>query len=84
MLLRACGAALCGGSRPSGSVSSGFEEMDHAEGPPHASWLRQVESYLRDMDMTDPAFAWDIASRKTREYRRRWMRRRAAAACVPT
>ena len=24
------------------------EGLDHAEGRPHASWLRQVESYLKD------------------------------------
>ena len=27
------------------------EGLHHAEGRPHASWLRQMESYLKDTDM---------------------------------
>ena len=37
-------------------------------GRPHASWLRQVESYLKDMDMTGLGSAWAMARRRTKEY----------------
>ena len=39
------------------------------KGRPQASWLRQVKSYLKDMDMTGLASAWAKARRKTKEYR---------------
>ena len=39
------------------------------KGRPHASWLRQVESYLKDMGMTGLASAWAMARRRTKEYR---------------
>ena len=44
------------------------EWLDHAEGHPHASWLRQVESYLKDTGM---ASAWAMARRRPKEYRRK-------------
>ena len=40
-------------------------------GRPHASWLRQVESYLKDTGMADLASAWAMARRRPREYRRK-------------
>ena len=40
-------------------------------GHPHASWLRQVESYLKDMGMAGLASAWAMARRRPREYRRK-------------
>ena len=36
---------------------------------PQASWLRQVEAYLKDMGMADLASAWAMARRRTKEYR---------------
>ena len=36
---------------------------------PHASWLRQVESYLKDTGMTGLAPAWAMARRRPKEYR---------------
>ena len=41
------------------------------EGRPHASCLRRVESYLKDMGMAGMASAWAIARRRPREYRRK-------------
>ena len=40
------------------------EWLDHAEGRPHASWLRKVESYLKDMDMAGLASAWAMARQR--------------------
>ena len=40
-------------------------------GRPHASWLRQVESYLKDMGMAGLTSAWATASRRPKEYRRK-------------
>ena len=34
-------------------------------GRPHASRLRQVEAYLKDMGMTGLAFAWAMARRRS-------------------
>ena len=39
------------------------ECLDHAEGRPHASWLRKVESYLKDMGMTGLASVWAMVRR---------------------
>ena len=39
-------------------------------GRPHASWLRPVESYLKDMGMTGLASAWAMA-RLRPKYRRK-------------
>ena len=39
------------------------------QGGPHASWLRQVESYLKDTGMTGLASAWAMARRRPKEYR---------------
>ena len=36
-------------------------------GRPHASWLRQVESYLKDAGMAGLASAWVMARRRPRE-----------------
>ena len=33
-------------------------------GRPHASWLRQVEAYLKDKGMTDVASTWAMARRR--------------------
>ena len=38
-------------------------------GRPHASWLRQVESYLKDAGMAGLASTWAMARRRPREYR---------------
>ena len=55
--------------------------LDHAEvytmprgwtmprGRQRASWLRQMESYLRDAGMAGLASAWAMARRRTKEYR---------------
>ena len=40
-------------------------------GRPHASWLRQVESYLKDTGMAGLASAWAMARRRPKEYRRK-------------
>ena len=58
-------------------------------GRPHASWLRQVEAYLKDTGMAGLASAWVMARMRPKEYRRKvdgrrgitvawWTRRRAA------
>ena len=47
------------------------EWLDHVEGRPQASWLRQVESNLKDMDMTGLASALAMARRRLKEYRRK-------------
>ena len=39
-------------------------------GRPHASWLRKVESYLKDAGMADMASAWAMARRTPKDYRR--------------
>ena len=61
------------------TCSEGFRRILSCRGPrgwsmprvrPHASWLRQVESYLEDAGMTDLASAWAITRRRPREYRR--------------
>ena len=53
------------------SVLPRSEWLDHAERRPHASWLRQVESYLKDTDMAGLASAWAMARRRPKEYRRK-------------
>ena len=40
-------------------------------GRPHASWLRKVESYLKDMGMVGLVSAWAMAKRRPKEYRRK-------------
>ena len=43
-------------------------------GRPHASWLRKVESYLKDAGMAGMAglaSAWAMARRRPKEYRRK-------------
>ena len=40
-------------------------------GRPHASWLRQVESYLKDAGMTGLASAWAMGRRRPKEYGRK-------------
>ena len=40
-------------------------------GRPHASWLREVESYLKDMVMVDLASVWAMARRRPKVYRRK-------------
>ena len=40
-------------------------------GRPHASRLRQVESYLKDTGMASLASAWAMARRRLKEYRRK-------------
>ena len=42
-----------------------------SRGRPHASWLRQVESYLKDAGMAGLASAWAMARRRPKEYRRK-------------
>ena len=49
-------------------------------GRPHASWLRQVVSHLRDTDMAGLASAWAMARRRRRSTVARRTRRRAAPA----
>ena len=40
-------------------------------GCPQVSWLRQVESYLKDMGMAGLASASAMARRRPKEYRRK-------------
>ena len=40
-------------------------------GRPHASWLRKVESYLKDVGMAGLASAWAMARWRPKEYRRK-------------
>ena len=40
-------------------------------GRPHASWLRHVESYLKNTGMAGLASAWAMARRRRKEYRRK-------------
>ena len=47
------------------------EGLGHAERRPHASWLRQVESYLKDTGMAVLASVWAMVSQRPREYRRK-------------
>ena len=42
-----------------------------SRGRPHASWLRQVESYLKFAGMAGLASAWTMARRRPKEYRRK-------------
>ena len=42
---------------------------------PHTSWLRQVESYLRDTGMVAMAFAWAMVTRRPWSTVARWTRR---------
>ena len=53
-------------------------------GRPHASWLLQVESYLKDAGMAGLASAgrWPDEGRWSTVAR--WTRRRAASAYTPT
>ena len=37
-------------------------------GRPYASWLRQVEAYLKDMGVAGPASAWAMARQRSKEY----------------
>ena len=41
------------------------------KGRPHSSWLRKVESYLKDTGMAGLASAWAMARRRPKEYRRK-------------
>ena len=36
-----------------------------------ASWMRQVESYLKDLGMSGLAFAWTMARQRLKEHRRK-------------
>ena len=69
--LWACGATPYGGFRPSDSFLSRSEGLVHAEGRPHASWLRKLKSYLKDAGMVGLASAWEMARRRPKEYRRK-------------
>ena len=40
-------------------------------GHPHASWLRQVEAYLKDAGMAGLASAWVNVRRRPKEYFRK-------------
>ena len=52
-------------------IATWTEWLDHVEGRPQASYLRQVESYLKDMGMAGLASAWAMARRRPKEYRRK-------------
>ena len=39
--------------------------LHHAKGRPHASWMRQVESYLKDTEMAGLTSAWAMARRRS-------------------
>ena len=71
MPLWAYGTSPCGGCRPSDSLLSRFEWLDYVEERPQALRLRQVESYLKDVDMTGLASAWAMDRRRPKEYRRK-------------
>ena len=52
-------------------------------GRPHASWLRQVKSYLKDTGMAGLASAWAMARRRP-EYRRKVdPATRCSGVCAP-
>ena len=54
-------------------------------GRPHASRLRQVESYLKDTGMTGLTSVWAMARRRPREYRRKVdVATRCSGACPHT
>ena len=40
-------------------------------GCPHAPWLRQVESYLKDTGVAGLVSVWAMARRRPREFRRK-------------
>ena len=67
-----CGATSCGGSRPSDSVLSRSEGLDHAKGRPQVSWLRPIWR-IREW------WTWHLPERWSDGGRRgsvvRWMRR---------
>ena len=61
-------------------IATWTEWLDHVEGRPQASYLRQVESYLgngqteaylKDMGLASLASAWVMARRRPKEYRRK-------------
>ena len=53
-------------------------------GCPQASWLRQVESHLKDSGMAGPASALAMARRRPKDSTvARWTRRRPAPAYAP-
>ena len=57
------------------SLSSVLFEIRAADpcrgGRPHVSWLRQVESYLKDTGMAGLASVWVMVRRRPKEYRRK-------------
>ena len=53
-------------------------------GRPQASWLHQVESYLRETGMAGLASAWVMANWRPKEYRRKVVAGRIAPAYAPT
>ena len=56
--------------RPEDYVSGDFFQVD-PRGRSHASWLRQVESYLRDTGMAGLASAWAMTRREAEGDRRK-------------
>ena len=40
-------------------------------GRPHPSWLRQVETYLKDAGVAGLEAVWAMARRRPKEYRRK-------------
>ena len=59
-----------------------FEGLDHADGHPQASWLRQIEAHLRDMGMAGLASGrWPDVGRKSTDAT--WTRRRATPVYAP-
>ena len=54
-----------------GSCLVGIRGLHLAGGRPRASWLRHVESYLKDTCMAALASAWAMTRRRPQEYRRK-------------
>ena len=66
-----CGATPCGAFRLADSFLLRSEGLVHVEAAPQASWLREVEAYLKDVGMTVLASAWTMARQRPRKYRRK-------------
>ena len=86
--LSAFGATPCGGYRPSDPAVFSCRDPRGwimPRGRPHASWLRQVETYLKDMGIAGLTSAWAMARRRKKEYRRKVdAATRSSGACPHT
>ena len=67
--LWACGATPCGGSCPRILSCRDPRGGTMPRGRPQASWLRYVESCLRDTGLAGLTSAWTTARRRPKDYR---------------